>query len=209
MKTVAVAASAAVLTGCVLTGCASTTLPAPLSQSQVDAIVAHDNDARWAFFFGDRPEVVQPQVARIDYVSPGKSEALYKKCLAHAGVDPEYIYGFGTYNTDPSGQTQAFIAYYTCVAEHPVNPIAIGFLSDAQLGYMYDYYQQRLAPCLRSLGYDVPPAPGRQEFIDATYNGGSWDPYQEVHPTPGRHSWDFIDAQCPPLPSQVFGQRHP
>jgi hypothetical protein len=175
----------------------------------MDAITAADNDARWSFFFGDRPDVARPQVDRLGYVAPQDAEALYKKCLATAGVNPDYIYGFGAYDSDPVGQTAAYIAYYTCVAQYPVNPISVGFLSQAQLGFMYDYFTGRLVPCLRSLGYYVAPPPPRRAFVDGLFNGATWDPYADVHPPAGRHSWDFIDERCPPLPAETYGPRHP
>ncbi|MEO8095116.1 MAG: hypothetical protein ABI632_09295 [Pseudolysinimonas sp.] len=192
-----------------LAGCASPAPPAPLSQAQVDAITAADNDARWSFFFGERPDVARPHVTRLGYLDPHSAESFYKKCLVDAGVNPDDIFGFGIYDVDPTGLTEAYLTYYVCVAEYPVNPIAIGYLSTPQLGFMYDYYSTRLAPCLLALGYSVEPAPRRAAFVDGSFNGSGWDPYADVHPTPGKHSWDFIDERCPPLPVAVYGHRHP
>ena len=202
---VAIMASAALLTGCA----PHTELPAPLTQQQLDAIVAADNDARWSFLFADRTDVVRPQVQRIDYVTPQKAEAIYKNCLSSTGVDLDYVFGFGNYTSDPTGLTAAYLAYYTCVAEYPIDPRAIGYLSAAQLDYMYDYFTERLAPCLRSLGYHVDPAPPRSAFAGTSFNGSAWDPYDDVHPVPGKYSWALIDEQCPPLPAQTYGLRHP
>ncbi|MCU1579309.1 MAG: hypothetical protein JWP19_1513 [Rhodoglobus sp.] len=200
-----VAASVAVLAGCA----PDSHPPAGLTQSQVDAIIAADNDARWSFFFEDRPDVARPQVDRLGYVAPRDAEAFYKKCLTTAGVNPDYIYGFGAYDQDPAGQTATYLAYYTCVAQYPVNPISVGFLSQAQLGFVYDYFVGRLAPCLRSLGYQVAAPPSKRAFVGGSVNGSTWDPYAGVHPTPGPHSWAFIDERCPPLPAETYGTRHP
>lgn len=204
---VAVALLAAVGT---LAGCAATPPPpAPLSQQQLDEITSADNDARWQFLFGARTDVARPQVTRLGYVAAGKAEAFYKRCLDAAGVNQDYVYGFGSGAGDPQGLTAAYLAYYVCVAQHPVDPISVGFLSDAQLGFEYDYFVTRLAPCLRSLGYAVPTPPTREQFVGTSFTGRGWDPYAQVHPQPGRHSWDFVDEACPPLPAGVYGPRHP
>ena len=190
------------------TGCAARVTPPPLTQAQLDAITAADNDSRWAFFFGDRTDVTRPDVHRVAYLPSNTAETYYKSCLRAANVDPEGIYGFAAYDSGPVG-TRAYLVYYTCVAEFPVNPLDIGYLSRAQLDFMYDYYTTRLAPCLRLLGYAVTAAPPREEFAATALPGQAWDPYSEVHPAPGKYSWATIDEACPPLPAGTYGTRHP
>lgn len=190
------------------TGCTAPVTPAPLTQRQLDAITAADNDSRWAFFFGDRPDVQRPDVHRLAYVPSHKAEAYYKSCLRAANVDPDLVYGFAAYDSGPVA-TRAYLEYYTCVAEFPVNPLEIGYLSRAQLDFMYDYYTDRLAPCLRLLGYQVTAPPPREEFVATALPGQAWDPYARVHPIPGKFSWAAIDARCPPLPAGTYGTPHP
>lgn len=202
------AAALAVAVLLLTSGCATRANPPSLTQAQLDAITAADNDARWAFFFGGRTDVVRPDVHRLAYVPANKAETYYKSCLRAAGVDPEGIYGFAAYDPGPLA-TQAYVTYYTCVAEHPVNPLEIGYLSRAQVDYMYDYYTARLVPCLRVLGYPVSDPPPREEFAATAYPGREWDPYAQVHPVPGKFSWASIDARCPPLPEATYGAPHP
>ena len=194
-----------------LAACAPTTgLPRPLSQQEIDGIVARDNDYRWEFYFANRPDVARPVVERRGYVAPGLAADFYAKCLSTGGFDMAYVYGVGLeFGLDPATQTAAYLAYYICAAQYPVDPIARGFLSPDQLGFMYDYYVQRLTPCLRSLGYTVPQAPQRGDFIAASFNGDSWNPYDGVALAVSSPVWTLIDERCPPLPAQTYGTRHP
>ena len=200
------AASAVFLAGCApIAG-----QPQPLTQQEIDAIVARDNDYRWEFYFANRPDVVRPVVERRGYVSPGVAADFYAKCRSSDGFDTAYVYRVGLeFGLDPKTQTAAYLAYYTCAAQYPVDPIARGFLSTDQLGFMYDYYAQRLAPCLRSLGFTVPEPPQRGRFIAASFNGDSWNPYDGVTLARSSPVWRLIDERCPPLPAGVYGTRHP
>ncbi|MEO8095115.1 MAG: hypothetical protein ABI632_09290 [Pseudolysinimonas sp.] len=200
------------LAACVipLVGCAPAGLPQPLTQQELDSIVARDNDARWNFYFADRPEVDRPTVQRLGYITPAAAADFYSRCIAARGFDTDYVYKVGLeVGLEPSLQIAADLAYYTCVAEYPVDPLAKGYLSFDQLNYVYDYYLDRLAPCLRSLGYLQPAAPARADFLVGSFNGKSWNPYAEVRVPADNPTWRLIDERCPPLPASVFGQRHP
>lgn len=82
---------------------------------------------------------------------------------------------------DQESRNAAELALYTCVARHPQDVVADGtLLSDAQMEYIYDYYQQWLTPCLAEQGAPVVgESPGRDLFriID-----GQWSPYSQLGP---------------------------
>lgn len=181
-----------------------------MSQQQVDEIVAQENDYRWSFYFGSRPEVVRPDIQRLGYISAANASRFYAECLAAAGVDSNYVYGVGlAFGLAPETQEAAYLAYYTCTAQYPVDPLDRGYLSRDQLAFMYDYYSNRLTPCLRTFGFTIADPPDRSEFLVASYNGDSWDPYRELALPGDSPLWNLIDARCPPLPAGVYGQRHP
>jgi hypothetical protein len=80
------------------------------------------------------------------------------------------------------------------------DPEDTGYLSAAQLEYLYDYFTTRLTPCLEFIGYTVAPAPSKESFIELDYAG--WSPYYVMSPQPAsKQEWQRVDARCavPPI----------
>jgi hypothetical protein len=50
-------------------------------------------------------------------------------------------------------------------------------LAANELGFLYDYYQSSLAPCLGGFGYPLLAPPSRRDFVAS---GGNWSPWDAV-----------------------------
>jgi hypothetical protein len=99
------------------------------------------------------------------------------------------------------------VARFTCRYRFPIDPRALGALSAEQAGYAWDYLVERVAPCMRSIGFEPSPHPEREDFIaysERVWGAVLWSPY-------GRFSDKFfgpertiVDLHCPPLPDDPF-----
>jgi hypothetical protein len=212
---VAVAAASTLLLG----GCAAAHDPVPPgpTQADVDTAVARDLDAQWSAM-NLPPSVAKPEVARVAFTSLDSWSYRQLDCYLAAGLDAHDVGGDFTVNGfragSPNGAVPyaASIAIFTCQAQYPRDPRLVGYLSDAQVLYMYDYFRGRLAPCLRLLGYNVPAAPGREHYLASVRLGQYWDPYYTARSTailPTRQDFDRLDLQCAPLPDATFWAYHP
>ena len=97
---------------------------------------------------------------------------------------------------------------------YPFRQADSGYLSKAQLEWVYDYWATNTTPCLELLGIDVPTMPERRDFVDGYYISVYWSPYTniegdlrggEIDP---RVDWNMVDFRCPPLPRE-FGMWSP
>lgn len=109
-----------------------------------------------------------------------------------------------TWKDIPDAQMEAFdIARYTCTARYPRNPREQEPLTEAQLDLLYDYYTGEMTDCMREFGYDVPPAPSRQEFRES-YTTNPWLPHGgAITETDPRRNAAF-EAACPQLPDGLY-----
>lgn len=107
------------------------------------------------------------------------------------------------------------LAIQACALRYPALALRSYLMTNAQLNYMFDYYQNVLVPCLRSSGYLV-SLPGREQFV----NNGSrefyvWNPYDDgslfaigqrspgidLEEAPSTADGQLLIAKCPPRPS--------
>jgi hypothetical protein len=100
--------------------------------------------------------------------------------------------------TDAEKRGATELRFYECVAKHPQDMVADGTLfSDAQLDYIYDYYERWLIPCLATNHYQLRgDIPSRALFTELR---GGWSPYWNLSPSidSGREL-DEIVAKCGP-----------
>lgn len=92
---------------------------------------------------------------------------------------------------------------------YPVHPRYRQPLTEKQIRLLYDYYVNRLVPCLQAEGYDVGPVP-TWEFFLANYKPIPWDPYRRLSPVRTRMSpseykafrekYKALRKKCPPRP---------
>lgn len=183
-----------------LAGCASTAgIPPGISGTEAEVLVDAQLDSLWA---GLRlPEgTVQPEVERIAWTTTDTWSSTQVGCLLGEGIAAREV--SGGFAIDGADTPATAISQWTCLARYPVDPRGVGYLSDAQVLYMYDYFAKRLAPCLRLLGYAVDEPPPRADYLASVREGRFWSPYSEaIGDSADRQR---IDARCPPLPADPY-----
>lgn len=126
-----------------------------------------------------------------------KSRYLYD-CLRDKGWDVTLADDGGIQSEGDSSQNGAFAADSTA-CNAPIRAAAIPMSAWSQESWDELYQAKKSeADCLAALGYNVPPAPSRDLFIENTLAGNQWTPWVVVvgqTPAPG------IDplAACPQL----------
>ncbi|GIU91819.1 MAG: hypothetical protein KatS3mg011_0725 [Acidimicrobiia bacterium] len=99
-----------------------------------------------------------------------------------------------------SAAEEVFDACYAGLNLPPQQP-----LDDEQIAEVYAY-RLAVADCLRAEGYQVPPAPSLDTFIEE-WATGPWNPYESVD-TSGA-SWEGIQMRCPQSPAGGYGAWDP
>jgi hypothetical protein len=203
-------AAVGVLTAGLLTGCATPPPVSPaLTEAERDAFTAERNDARWQRFFSDRTDIQPPEIEVVAYVEPGGTLRRWASCINEAGYEQVREYGDGlTFNVDRSEVDAAYLAFYTCAAQYPVDPAQLGYLSQRQLGLLWDYYETRLLPCLALNGVPSSLDLTREQFIALGLADAPPNPYTSVVGVTGSE-WRALDVQCPPPDPAVYGTLHP
>lgn len=191
----AVTASALLLGGCT----AANPVPAGYTTEEAAAIVDEQHAEWWHQMFPGKP---RPVIETVAVVSPGDSYGQTLECVLDANVPGLRVVdgGFSFASDDPAVVDAFHLALYTCALRYPVDisePGALGFYTDAQLEYLDDYYRERLAPCLRMLGYTVPNTATRDDVQSSV----GYVPYMVMTPQPSTEAeWALIDLRCPPPP---------
>jgi hypothetical protein len=184
-------------------------VPAGPTASQRSQIVERINDEAWNQLFPADSGVQKPHVDVVTTVAPAALPAAIVDCLGQSGIGATLTPDGNIAITRPDAWPHvADYAKYICTMQYPVDASSAGFLSDAQVGYLYDYFADRLVPCLRLLGYDVGFAPDRQYFVDHYYAGAHWTPYRYAKPAITDADWSHVDYRCPPPPVDPFGSFH-
>ncbi|MEP6478243.1 MAG: hypothetical protein ABJB03_02535 [Rhodoglobus sp.] len=203
-RAVAVVAAALMLAGC---AAAAPPLPPGPTDAEAQALADQVQERAWENFtnrYAGEVDLARPQVKVVEYIHEGEYVEQMTKCLVAAGVNATFDRAGVSAEPGP-GQLAGDVAYaqYVCSLEYPVHPEEQGFLSRAQLEYMYDFYTTRLSPCLRLMGYPVSSAPPRSAFVEGyeenLYFG--WIPYYDVQPyVHNDREWEEIDTRCGALP---------
>ena len=129
---------------------------------------------------------------------------LQSDCLKAAGFSPVQVTKDGFIvggDTDLVREARVHCAY-----RFPLDPRLLGALSSEQAEYAWDYWDQRLIPCVEELGYTVPGVPIRAEFIrNAVGRVGRlpWTPYVAMR-VQSNEEKAAIDEACPPLPEDPY-----
>ncbi len=148
-----------------------------------------------------------PRVRLIRWTTIDTYDATMATCLNDAGfTTTEPAPGGGlSYGTNGIDETQAKAyntAEYVCAARFSLKPKYATDWTPSQLGLVYDYDYEALAPCLRERGYAVPPAPSREDFIRDFFspNTSRWDPYAAISPPEPLNLQQELYDSCPPRP---------
>lgn len=198
-------AAAIPIAALLLAGCATPPAPDGLSSDVVDRLVAERQDLLWDTYIGST--VPRPEVDMVAYVPPDRLMPRYVSCMHDAGYPEVHEYGDGLSLGPAAGNdVEAYLALWVCTSQYPVHPALMGHLSAEQRGYLWDFWDARTVPCLRSLGFAVPDLDERAAFVDSP-GGYGFSPYTRVDP--GELGWDGIDEACPPPHEDAFGTWHP
>jgi len=90
---------------------------------------------------------------------------------------------------DPAAQR----VFYVCVASIAAPRETDDVLSDEQLDYIYDYYQEWLVPCVIMQGYRLSAVPTRTEFKAL---GGEWRPFYSVDISISGADYEELERLC-------------
>lgn len=194
----ALAASALLLAGCA----ATPVVPPGITTEEFEAIIDQQNAGWWESIAPGEP---RPVIEPIEYLQLGEESALVQQCILDANIDgvtesPGGSINFNYDPADPKSNNAFDRANYICAMQYPYDrsdPAAMGYFSEAQLGYLYDYFAERSVPCLRMLGYSVSDPPDRQQFVDKFYVNGWWMPYYELTPGMDERGWQQVQLHCP------------
>lgn len=140
-----------------------------------------------------------PDVGPPVKVSPEDRFEFIAACMADRGFQTTVVYQGILFDTVPEEQGPVLnAASEACMAKYPL-PQGYGDPpTRGQLNLIYDYFRDRLRPCLQAEGLDVREAPSREVFVDA----GSeyfriYNPYDDAQAGDPTRYYD----QCPPNPT--------
>lgn len=152
--------------------------------------------------FAYPPALSAPPVRPVEGLDPAAWGTALHSCMEAAGY-PDFGYSWSnsegyvllTVRREAVFDRAEMMAFYFCVAEHPLLPGDNGMLVSAgQLEYVYDYYARWTVPCLIDHGYKLRRMLSRQDFIAAM---GEWAPYWEL-PIYSEADLDRVVALCGP-----------
>jgi len=171
-------ASLAAVAVLLLAGCVPVSqLPPEPRGAELDALIAQELEFQWQYV-GLVPGDPRPTVDRIRIVSLDEAAEVHRQCMVEAGYadfrqTAASIYG--------GASTDERLAIYTCSAQYPVPPSSYGLFSEAQLGYLYDYYVDVTVPCIEANGMTVTTVPSREQFVSAQRSlRRVWQPWDSV-----------------------------
>lgn len=173
-----------------LAGCSTVAAPPPgLSVSERAALQDRLRERAWQNTgLPDDSRPPDPLVVEVPIDEWGET---YERCMANAGF-PSYQYNGGDQPDDVT------MAEYVCnVSLWP--DAEQGWYNAAQLGYLYDYFDQTLVPCIALHGGEVVDAPSRQEFFELF---GGWSPYTSMRAADTQRIFSdkTVLRDCPPMP---------
>ena len=222
IRGVAVVVAAGALAAALLAGCTTVVaVPPDATDAEVDAYVAGQLERYWKHILasgagadGNANGIVdEPDVATVAFTTPDTWSTVQTSCLQAAGLQAREISGGFTIDGPANlDATSVSLAQWTCLRQYPVDPRIAGFLSDAQVMFMYDDFTTRLGPCVATLGFDVSPPPPRGQYLRLVREGAAWSPYSRadgelVAQSP--QQWVLLNGKCPPLPDDPFGSYRP
>lgn len=189
-----------------LAGCApEPQMPRPMTPDELAATIELTNRSWWESMFPDEP---MPEIEPVAYLGVGDPTDLIDECVLNAnlpGVVAGDQGGFSMDGGDEESQDAFNRRYFICAMTYPtdytdVDLTEIGWLGQGQLGWLYDYFTERSAPCLSLLGYRIPAPPTREDYIAGYYLRGAWNPYFQAIPYISDKDWPIVDYHCPPPP---------
>ena len=139
--------------------------------------------------------------------------AVKAECRERAGIGADAAGDIG-YTFTPDGalttidrdgrftglEPQVLAAFNSCLAEYPIEPVPEAPRDHYSRNLLYDYFATALQPCLAGRVDDLPPMPGRADFVVRLY---AWDPYRAIATRLELDELIELSAACPPLPEYL------
>lgn len=183
-----------------LTGCTSSAVSEAPETESAPATPLPAADP-WADIRAEFPDAQIPDVEFISFVTISTAAQVRAACLTRNGFPSEDDNG-GTKTFVAEGQKLPFeIAKVTCLIQYPLDPIFEKPFDMEQYQILYDYQTGSLTQCLEQFGYQVPPPPSFETFVETYGQAGSWQPYTLVSPD---SDWTELNKQCPQIPEAVW-----
>ncbi|MBM7027153.1 hypothetical protein JS515_15710, partial [Clavibacter sp. DM3] len=162
-----------------------------LTDAETAAALRESADAAWQRVLRDRPDAVRPDVP-VERILEGEEWVRQQAaCLGESGVRVQVI---GTGDDARLGtDTADAVVRYVCQVRFPAAPR--GPLTTAALGWLHDYFVDRLIPCYAAAGEPYEgEVPDRDTAIARARAG---DPWQPSVATPD----GILEALCPGAPA--------
>jgi hypothetical protein len=197
-----------------LAGCANSepTPQAPaleeLSPQQVKDSIQRALDQDWSAVAEEFPDTVRPTVELVRLVTPAEQPEAVASCLRDAGYADAESRDDGALmpGTVPAGQESAHaLTKFTCYAKYPIDPKYDQPPNEAQLRYLYAYWQNELVPCLEGESVSVADAPSWAVFQETYGTPEMWDPYKELASVSDQDTLQSIMDKCVRYPSAYLG----
>ena len=168
--------------------------PEPLSEDDRRALMDEQLDNSWADLLIAFPDAERPDVEIVATVSSEEYRETRRDCLRDlgetVGADDDW---------EPDGTEASALLGYTCDARYPLEPGPP--VTDAELGYLYDFLTTFTTPCLKRLGFDNPAPPSRADFV-SKWPQQDWWPRAEGLEMGSPDEMDAYDT-CPSSPPSM------
>ena len=208
-----------------LTGCVSAReVPPPITDAALQTYLEKRLDAAW-LNTGLDGIVQRPQsdpAALVENFRKSDEESGFAQCVGLAGLS---ALSFDEQNGGPSfwfsegdkGEAAFQLALYSCFADNP-STFGIGdmMLTEEELAFLYQYYQEWIVPCLESKGYNVGQPPTWEEFSEQSFY--VWVPYNAISPSVAEDPYGFglsreqslelVDQCGDPFPGMPYGEQY-
>lgn len=188
-----------------LVGCVSAqpTMPPPpeLSEAERQALVEQTLDDQWTYVSGSFPDAVRPSVDVVRFTTLEDQTAVLVECLNEAGfAATQNESGQGIEFEGIEAQAESYaMAYYTCQAEYPLDPLFRVPFTNAELEYLYYYTTGELTECVESHGYETTAPPSLQSFVESYEQGAAWSPFEAVVGL-SQSEFDELRRACSQIP---------
>jgi hypothetical protein len=191
----------------ILTGCSTAAQnPASITAAQRKAATEADLNVRWEQVEPGNPSYLRPTVPIIRYVNYLDEGPVLAKCMRESGY-PHVAWSLkgGIVDTDvkPVDRFPVEVAIYICEAQYPSDPLELGYLSDAQQKYLYEYWSNETVPCIRAHGALVGDLPPVGQFGEGYEDVAVFNPFSHAK-LPDGVTQSYLLTACPPYPGQLY-----
>lgn len=146
-----------------------------------------------------------PTIKMVRTVTMQENDSAHFQCLQELGwsdLTKNPVGGFAAPQMSDERIADLDRDRYRCTAMYPVSDAAAKPLDRDSHTRDYEYYTQKLVPCLEKEGYpQTEEVPSLEAYISGRESGEStWFPYKAVDPSTSSEQWAMLTEKCPELP---------